>query len=96
MADIEFSEAILDAAVLKAVEAGVFPRRASEFEAAMNREVMRTILRAAFAAAAREAAMNGISPATSGSRPRKSAGSPRLALNPSAIGHSEGRDGQHE
>lgn len=45
------SDAVLDAALRKAVEAGVFPRRSTALEAANNREVMNSILHAAFTAA---------------------------------------------
>ena len=51
-----FSEAVLDAAICKAVEAGVFPRRSTMFEAAINREIMREILEAAYTAACAEEA----------------------------------------
>lgn len=50
MAPPRISEAALDAAIHKAVEAGIFPRRGNEFDAVINREVMRAILEAAFAA----------------------------------------------
>lgn len=62
MAASRIPEAVLDVAIQKAVEAGVFPRRGTEFDVAMNKEVMRAILEAAFDAAALAAEQNGDSP----------------------------------
>lgn len=55
MVNSGISEEMLDAAIQKAVEAGIFPRRGTAYDAATNRELMRAILQAAFTAAAREA-----------------------------------------
>lgn len=54
MPTTRFSDAVLDAAICKAVEAGVFPRRSTVLEAAMNREIMSAILEAAYVAATEE------------------------------------------
>lgn len=54
MAPARITEAVLDAAIQKAVEAGVFPRRRTESDMAINRDVMSAILGAAFDAAASE------------------------------------------
>lgn len=68
MAPPRISEAVLDAAIQKAVEAGVFPRRCSEFDAAINREVMNAILDAAFHAAVLEEEPDGNSVSTHNAR----------------------------
>lgn len=48
---MKISAAMLDAALAKAVEAGLIPRRCSAQEQAQNRQVMRSILEAALTAA---------------------------------------------
>jgi len=64
MPSTRVSEAVLDAAIHKAVEAGVFTRRRAAFEMTTNREIMRAILHAAFSAASEEEAENNSVPAT--------------------------------
>jgi len=48
---MEITECMLDAALRKAIEAGLFSRRSSAHETQANREVMRSILLAAADAA---------------------------------------------
>ena len=51
---MEITEATLDAAIRTATEAGLFARRRTPVEMAVDREVMRAILSAAFEAAEQE------------------------------------------
>lgn len=63
MASVSITEAVLDAAFRKAVEAGVFPRRCTECDRAIDRDIMRAILGAAFDAAAMEECHGSAMPA---------------------------------
>lgn len=69
MAVIGISEAALDAAIQKAVEAGVFRRHGTAYDAVTDREVMRAILQAAFTASAREEGPNSNTVSSRTARP---------------------------
>lgn len=53
---MEITEAMIQAAIRKATEAGLFPRHSTPFDTAINREIMLSILQAVAEAAAAEAA----------------------------------------
>jgi hypothetical protein len=54
---MRITESILDAAIRRATEAGLFSRRSTSSEMQANREIMRSILDAAVAADTADAAM---------------------------------------
>jgi hypothetical protein len=51
---MDISERMLNAALQKATDAGLFPRRCNAYEQAANREIIRSILRAAMDEASSE------------------------------------------
>jgi hypothetical protein len=53
---MEITEFMLDAALRKATEAGLFSRHGTPYDNALNREIMRSILQAVAAAAQAERA----------------------------------------